>query len=554
MGGDNLQMLQNCHMILVEIFAGVALILFGVRFLRKGLDRLLGGNLVPWIAARTQNRSKGFLVGICAGVVAPSSTAMSLIAVQLLQLGKFGADRLLALLLGAGVGITIMVQLIAFRITDQAGWFLAVGIIMFQFLKRSLLRGIGQCLLSLGFIFLAMRVIGSAAREISSSSDMMQVFAILEGHPGVLFLGTAILAFAMQSSTASISFGLALALGGVISPVMMVPWVLGTNVGLAITAMVAGWRDPDSRLLGSANLLLKLSFALPLVLVPGLGLALFEFMPGGFARETAMFHTTFNLLVGLAALPLLDQIIKVVRWIIGAENSSAARTAPDSHLDWSALETPSLAIAQATRETLRMADHLRWMLTSLWNGFEHRDRNLLLQVRELDNTVDTINVSITNYLSNLHEGMSDMDARWQIVLLSFANELESVGDIIDKQLVDLILKRIERSENLPQEELEPIKELHRRVMVRFDQAIALLTTRDSSGVAQFLEGKESLNQWCRTIQTTHYEHLRQANGVTAFDSLFFLEMLNGLRRINSHISTIGYALQSRGGKHNRTLK
>lgn len=162
----------------------------------------------------------------------------------------------------------------------------------------------------------------------------------------------ALLAFVMQSSTASIAFGLALAVGGIVSPLMMVPWVLGTNIGLAATSLVAGWRDADTRRLGAANLLLKLVVGLPLALIPGLGLAMFEAMPGDFAREVAMFHTGFNLLVGVLALPVLAHISVIVGWMVTPDRSDIESAPPESFLDRSALETPSLAIAQATRETL----------------------------------------------------------------------------------------------------------------------------------------------------------------------------------------------------------
>jgi len=533
-------------MIVVDIGAGVALTLFGVRFLRKGLDRLFGGKLVPWIAATTKDRWRGFGAGIVAGTVAPSSTTMSLMAVQLLHLGKFGPDRLLALLLGAGVGITVMVQLLAFKITDHVGWFLVLGVLLFQFFKRPILRGIGQCLLSLGFIFLAMRIIGSAAREISGSQDVVQLFAILEGNPLVLLMGTAILAFVMQSSTASIAFGLALSMGGIVSPLMMVPWVLGTNIGLAATSLVAGWRDLDSRRLGTANFLLKLSGGLPLALIPGLGIAMFEIMPGDFARQVAMFHTGFNLLVGLLALPFLAHICAMVGWMVSPEQGQSEPEAPESYLDRSALETPSLAIAQATRETLRMGDQLRWMLVAFQDAFRRSDKELLFRIRERDNVVDGINLSIAEYLGSLDEGMSAEDARWQLALLSFSNELESVGDIIDKHLVDLLVKRVDRVEQLPPEEVTVVEELFSRVLTRFDEAIALLTTRNAAASLRFLEGKEILNAWCRDAQTAHFQRLTQASGKGSFTSLLFLELLNGLRRINSHISTIGYTLSLHG--------
>lgn len=539
-------------MIFIEIFAGVGLTLFGVRFLRKGLDRLFGGKLYPWLTAMAGNRCRGFLGGIVAGAVAPSSTAMALMAVQMRQVGELRTDRVLAMLLGANVGITIMVQFLAFRITDYTGWFIGIGVVMFQFLNRPIFRGIGQSLLSLGFIFLAMRLISTAAGSISQTSDMLEFFSLLERWPLVVILATMILAVSVQSSTAAIAVGLALAAAGIVSPGLLVPWVIGTNLGLSVTALIAGWRDFEGRRLVTANFLLKLLVALPLIFIPSLGIAIFEWMPGNFSRETAMFHTFFNLLVGLLALPFLTQISKVVAWMILDERqSNESSYAPGTYLDSAALNTPSLAIAHATRETLRMADDVKWMLVTFWRAFEFGDSNKAIEIRQRDHMVDSINTSLTDYLGSLNEGMSEEDARWQFALLSFSNELESVGDIVDKQFSDLLLNRQDQHEVLPMEDLARIRELYERIVLRFDQAIALLTTRNDSDVEDFLRGKESLNNWCREIQHEHYMRLTRSHAAVMGTSTLFLELLNGFRRINSHITTIGYTFQNRSQRNRK---
>ncbi|HRJ73166.1 MAG TPA: Na/Pi symporter, partial [Terrimicrobiaceae bacterium] len=110
-------------MVFYQIAGGIALTIFGIRFLRKGLDRLFGGRLVAWLARMTQQRWKAFSSGVVVGTLAPSSTALSLITLQMLNTGQLTAERMLAVLLGANVGITVTVQLLAFHIQDYAGLF-----------------------------------------------------------------------------------------------------------------------------------------------------------------------------------------------------------------------------------------------------------------------------------------------------------------------------------------------------------------------------------------------------------------------------------------------
>lgn len=128
-------------LIFIQIASGVALIIFGIRFLRKGLDRLFGGRLVIWLSRMTEQRWKAFFSGIVVGTLVPSSTALSLITLQMLNASRMAAAPMLAVLLGTNVGITVTVQLLAFHIQDYAGVFILVGVIGFQFLRREVLRG-----------------------------------------------------------------------------------------------------------------------------------------------------------------------------------------------------------------------------------------------------------------------------------------------------------------------------------------------------------------------------------------------------------------------------
>src|SRR4051794_37989477 len=113
-------------MVLLNIAGGVALILFGIRFLRKGLDRLLGHGLYLWLERLVQRPAKAAAAGFAFGTVAPSSTAQTLLTLQLLNAGKLSTESMLGFLLGANLGITVMVQLIAFRLFDYYAPFIVV--------------------------------------------------------------------------------------------------------------------------------------------------------------------------------------------------------------------------------------------------------------------------------------------------------------------------------------------------------------------------------------------------------------------------------------------
>jgi Na+/phosphate symporter len=141
-------------MALLNLISAIILILLGMRYLRKGLDRLFGNQLVEWLQETAKNRYKGFFAGMVAGLISPSSSAIAVLSVQILNQSALTAGRMLAVVLGANVGLTVIVQLITFDLQDFAGAFIVAGGIGFLFLHRAIFRGTGQILLGLGPRFL----------------------------------------------------------------------------------------------------------------------------------------------------------------------------------------------------------------------------------------------------------------------------------------------------------------------------------------------------------------------------------------------------------------
>lgn len=529
-------------MILINIAGGVALTLFGVRFLRKGLDRLFGGSLARWVEAMTSHRLKAFGAGIAVGTVAPSSTGLALITVQMLKAGRLGPVRVLAVLLGAGVGVTVTVQLLAFPIHSYAPLLLVAGVGLFQFTHRETLRGIGQCLSALGFVFLAMGLISYGGADLAENPETRQWAVLLEGHPWFVALVAAGLAVMLQSSTATIGLGFGLIAGGILSAALAIPLVVGTNVGLAVTSLFAGWHSAEGRQLGFANLLIKALAAIPLLVFSVWAVRSYALLPGTALRQLALFHTAFNLIPGLFALPWLGPITRFAGWLMASVTPSPnLMVGRATHLDERALDTPSLALVHATRETLRQADETKAMLEAYWRAEAAPASPAIRVVQLQDDRIDAYHREIRNYLSRIGETMTTAENRWQFTLLGFSNELEAVGDIIDKHLCDALLKRMVEHVALTVDDRAALAGLYRDVAARFDDALLLLTTRDAGQARAVLVAKEVIAERARAEQTAHYRRLQSGDAGALASSSYFLDALNSLRRINSHVSNLAYA-------------
>jgi len=528
-------------MTLWHIAGGVALMLFGIRFLRRGLERVFGHALHAWIERMSSNRWTAAIAGLAFGSVAPSSTAQTLLTMQLLNAGKLPAERMLVFLLGANVGITVTVQLIAFRFFEFNALFLICGVALYLWPKSETWRGAGQTLLALGFIFLAMQLISDAAGALARHPEFETLMQLFSTHPIVLVLFAAVLTFITQSSTAVIGLVIALANAGTCTHSTVLPVVLGANLGLGLTSLVAGWETLAGKRLAIANLALKLAVLAPCVLFLAPITAWVEGMPGDVARHAANFHTTFNLVVAFAGAMLAGYVGRLVMRAVRDERTADPFGGVVTHLDPGALVSPVFALANATRETLRLAEEIKGMLVGAWRGLELRDADLVRRAQEHDNRVDELHGAIKHYLSQIPpEQMTPRDSQLQFGLLHFVSQLETVGDVIDKSFCHQLLKQIADPLPFHPQDLADLSEMHRRTVQRLDLAILVLTTRDRTMAQRFLAEGDALKTWCIEAQRAHYQRLTGGDETALQASTRYLDLLNALRRISGQLNTIGH--------------
>ncbi|HVW19923.1 MAG TPA: Na/Pi cotransporter family protein [Opitutaceae bacterium] len=528
-------------MVLLNILGGVALILFGIRFLRKGLERMFGHSLHAWLERMAQRPVSTLASGTAVGAIAPSSTAQTLLSLQLLQVPTVPPERVLIFLLGTNIGITAMVQLIALRFFDYYGLFLVVGLVGFQFCKGETIRGIGQSLLGLGFIYLAMSLMSSAAGRMTSDADFDAVFGVLLHHRLLLVCFAAIFTFVTQSSTASIGLALAVGEAGAGSLALLIPVVLGANLGIGLNSLAAGWTSPGGRKLATANLILKAAAVAAVLLAFGPVLTAIAHSPGGSTRQAADFHTAFNLGVALVGMLAGGPLERLLRPLFAAPADTAGLKPVATHLDPTALASPVFALANASRETLRLADEVKSMYEGAWRALQTQDAALAREVQKHDDRIDELNTSIKQYLSSIpNEALTPRDTQVQFGLLNFCSQLEAIGDVIDKNICSAVIKHAHEKLVLPADEDAVLQELYGRVLRRMEGAISVLATRERGIAREFLKEGDQLKEWCIGAQKRHYQRLVGTDPQAVAASKAFLDLVNVLRRIAGQLNTIGH--------------
>ena len=526
-------------MILFNILAGVALVLLGTRYIQRGLQRAFGERLQGWIQRQCQHTWSAAGAGVVFGVAAPSSTAQTVLTLQLLKTGRVAGVGLLVFLLAANLGDTLKIQLIALHFFAYYPVLLVLAIPVHLWSKGEEGKGVGQAVLGLALVFMAMEMISGAAQQLTGQDDLLTIMSILTHYPWLLLSFAAALTLVTQSSTAVIALGLGFVAGAVEPYRFILPIVLGVNVGIGLTTLLAGAGSPAGRALAGTNLALRLIIVAPLMLwLDALAPFLSAHGPQP-DRVAADLHTGFGLalvaLGGLAGAPLGRWLGRLIN---PDEESSGLDDRPDTHLDPVALENASFALGNAAREVLTLLDVVKTMLWTTWRGYERRDAAIVTRAKEFEARVDELYSAIRTYLSRIPPHLlTPKESHVQFGLRHFTSQLETVGDLIDKSLCHHALKHIGRADPLSPEDSLALAEMERRVMHRFELAIVVMSTRDGDLARTFLREGDELKAWCIEAERAHYQ--RVATGPVPGNG-HFIDMLGILRRISGHLNAIGH--------------
>ena len=317
----------------------------------------------------------------------------------------------------------------------------------------------------------------------------------------------------------------------------MLPWVAGVNVGICITALAAGWASEDGRRVGFGALTVKAGIAVFLLALPVVSFWLFGVLPGSLARKVAMLHTLIGVVAILLMLPL-GALVERWTYFLVPRGGILGIGKPESLLDDGLLDTPALALSRALRQTLRMADGTREMLEHFWNAYKKRDPVLARAIRGEDDTVDRMNFEIADYLSRISEGKTPEEMRQQVLLLSFCNELESIGDIIDKHLCDLLLKILQDNIGFARDDRAYLDEAYQMVLRRFEAVCGFISSGNRQEARALVAGREQVAKWFEEQQMGHHARMTSSPTPKPLDSSIYLDFLNALHRINSHLISI----------------
>lgn len=535
--------------ILINIFGGVALMLWGIRMVRTGVMRSFGAELRRVLAMSAGKPIQGFGVGFAVTTVLQSSTATTLILSSFAARGLIGGAAALAIILGADVGTTIVVQVLSFDLAWLSPVLIGTGVIAFLSSEKSKRRSLARAAIGLGLILLSLKLIGQASVPLRESEVLSLILQPLSDELILAVFLTALLTWVAHSSVAVVLFVMSLAALQVLNMQLALAMVLGANLGSGIIPVIATLGEkPAGRRVAIGNFMMRATGVLVVVaFLPWVQpyLAMISSDP---SHMVANFHTAFNIALALAFLPFVSIVHGLTKRFAPSRDASEDPGAP-KYLDESSFDAPAVALSCAARESLAMGDKVRDMLARSLEVFRANNPELLKEIERADDAVDQLHESIKLYLTRLsREELDSSESERNIEVLSFTTNLEHIGDIIDKNLMDLAAKKIKKRASFSTDGFKELETFHGHILENFDLAMNVFMTGDVEMARRLIHEKVTVRDLERSFAETHYMRIGEGRPDSIETSSLHLDVLRDLKRINGHLTSVAYPILDRAGE------
>jgi phosphate:Na+ symporter len=516
------------NFVLLDLAGGIALLLWGLHMVQSGILRAFGVDLRRVLGIALRNRFIALLAGLGVTALLQSSTATALMTATFLGDGLVGLIPALAIMLGANVGTTLIVQVFSFDVSAVAPVLLVLGVIAFKNSARTRFRDLGRVAIGLGLMLLSLHILLDTLAPAENAPNIRALLTAITGMPVLNVIFGAVLAWAAHSSVAVVLLVISLSYSNFVTPIVAFALVIGANLGSAINPLIegGGFRNPIGRRLPLGNLINRVvGCAVVLPFLEPIVRTLSGIDPNP-VRLIADFHTLFNVALAAIFIVPLPAFAKLLEWLLPEPAASADPSTP-----------------------LHMGDLVETMLQQTIIALMTDDRKLVLEIERMDNAVDKIHEAIKLYVTKItRESLDDREGSRAMEIIAFAINLEHIGDIIDKNLMELATKKIKNHLKFSEGGAAELQDFHRRVLENLKLALSVFISGDVKIARQLIEEKVSVREAERLAAENHLARLREGLVASIETSSLHLDILRDLKRIHSHICSVAYPVLEATGE------
>ena len=528
---------------LLNLLSAVALLIWGTHIVRTGILRVYGSNLRRVISQNMARRPLAFIAGILVTAMVQSSNATAMLVTSFVGQGLMALTPALAIMLGADVGTALMARVLTFDLSWLSPLLLFLGVIFFLSRKQTRAGQLGRVGIGLGLIILALQLIVEAATPITTAQGVKVLFASLTGDILLDALIGALFAMVSYSSLAAVLLTATLAGAGVIGLPVAIGLVIGANIGSGLLAFIStSMQNTAGRQVALGSLLYKLIGLL--ITIPLLH-PLVDWMDSLNFRPQELvigFHLLYNSLRCLTLLPTVTVMAKVCTWLM-PDRPQANGHVTQRHLDPAALATPSLALANAVRETLRLGDLVDSMLEAM-NGVLRGTRTTVSQeMRSLSDDIDALYNAIKLYLAQMpREDLSEQDSQRWAEIIELALNLKMASDLIERMLRKIQQQKTSQRREFSEVGLEELTGLHAQLLANLRLGLSVFLSADPESARQLLREKRRFRAQERRLAHAHVSRLQRKVVQSIETSALHLELIADMKRLNSLFCSSAYVV------------
>lgn len=535
---------------LIELSGFIALLLWGTHMVQTGIQRAFGTNLRAILGSALRNRFRAFFAGLGVTALLQSSTATGLMTAGFAADGLVALAPALAVMLGANVGTTLIVQLLSFDVNMVAPALILIGVVMFRRDTSTLVHDLGRVFIGLGLMLHALHELLGLMTDYEDAPNLRMLLGAISTSLWLdVLLGT-FLAWAAHSSIAVVLLIMSLAAKDVVPPMAAFALVIGANLGTALNPLFESSTNDDlaSKRLPIGNLLTRVvGGAVALAFIEPIGQLMVRIGPDN-ARAVANFHTFFNIAIAAAFLPFLTQYSALLeRWL--PKRTDPEDPARPRYLDPAAKETPIVALGASSREALRLADVLTQMLDGAKEVLATGDRRLMVETRRQDDVIDRLNTAIKTYLTSMDpDALNEADHRRLNEIITFVMNIEQAADVIDRSLLPHLAKRFKRGLVFSREDQARLSEMLDRLRGNVAIAASLFMTDDPRAAHLLAEEKVAFRDAEAQATVAHVEKMRLGQLDKSQATALYLDLMRDMKLLNSYVvAAAAYPVLERSG-------
>jgi len=552
--------------IVMTLMGGLALFLYGMEKMSSGMKKAAGDSMRSILSALTNNRYMGLLVGAFVTMIIQSSSATTVMLVSFVQAGLMTFVQSLGVILGADIGTTITAQLVAFKLTDYALLMIAIGFALMMFGRNENHKNVGESILGFGILFFGMKLMSDAMHPLRTYEPFINTLAHLENPIMGLLVGAAFTAL-IQSSSAFTGIIIVLAQQGLLSLDAGIPLIMGANIGTCITAGLASiGASREAKRVALAHVMFKVTGVLLFIFwIPWFADLIRIISPTSDAeglaqlsavvpRQIANAHTIFNVGLALTFIPFTGYFAKIIMRFYPDVEDERDLTIATWHLDDSAVETPSLALDLARSEIARMAKITGRMLDAFIQPFMnnepgtdkiHSQLTIMEGIEMRERKLDFLDKKIKAYLLQIgQEQLSDTQIAEVFAMITISSNMESIGDIVERNLRPLVTKKRGLNLDFSDEGKNELMKYNTKVCKQISRLEKSFSELDPKRAKKVMIKEEKYLNLEIEYRESHFNRLHAAREESVETDAIHTELLEMMKQINLHTGEIAKIILS----------